>query len=151
MRKDRATRHPGLKSDGSFEGEVFAAWMEAVKRECSSTGHLEVAMTMVGHVLIYAPPDPDGLWINRSVADVLDAKDSGDMREGFRTELFNSRGVHFVEPTGKPERELADKYCAQADAAENAGYSRLATTLKELATSYRQEAEHWAAGEHFDD
>ncbi|HUX08309.1 MAG TPA: hypothetical protein VMX35_13460 [Acidobacteriota bacterium] len=141
---------PGLKPDGSFEGEAFAAWTEAVKRECSSTGHLEVAMTMVGHVLIYAPADPDGLWINRAIAEVLNAKDHGDMREGFKMKIFDSRGVHFVDPTGKPERELADKYYAQADAAENAGYSRLATTLRELAASYKHEAEHWAAGEHLD-
>lgn len=63
------------------------------------------------------------------------------MRSGFRTQLFNSRGVHLVDPTGNPERELADKYRKQADDLETHGYHRLADTLRELAASYEREAE----------
>jgi len=142
---------PGLRTDGLFDGDSFASWIDNVKRKCSETGHLQIALTMVGHVLIHVPPDPDGLWIDRSAADTLNMKDSDDMREGFRTELFNTRGAHFVDPTGKPERELADKYKAQAEAVEAAGYSRLATTLRELSVSYVQEAKRIFARENIED
>jgi len=142
---------PGSGEDGTYDGDALAAWLVAVKKECSDTGHLEIAMTMLGHSLIHVPQDPDGLWIHRSAAAVLNGKDAGDMRNGFRTELFNSRGAHWVDPTGKPERELAEKCLGQAEAVENAGYHRLATTLRELADSYKRDAEKVSSGERFDD
>jgi hypothetical protein len=141
---------PGCREDGTYDSDALAAWLEAVKKECSESGHLEVAMTMVGHALIHTPPDPGGLWIHRSAAAALNSKNAEDMRSGFRTELFNSRGVHWVDPTGKPEREFASKYRAQAEAVEGAGYHRLASTLRELAESYEREAERVSTREPFD-
>ena len=121
------------------------------KKECSETGHLEIAMTRVGHVLIHVPADPDGLWIHRAAAAALNAKDAEDMRNGFRTELFNSRGVHWVDPTGRPERELASRYRAQAEAVDDAGFHRLAATLRELAAGYEREAERVSSRHAVDD
>ncbi|ABB16023.1 hypothetical protein [Carboxydothermus hydrogenoformans] len=132
---------PGTRADGSYDGDALIAWLDVVKRKCSETGHLEIALKKVGHVLVYAPPDPDGLWIHRSAAAVLNSEDSEEMRVGFRIELFNSRGMHWVDPSGKSERKLAAKYRKQAEEIEAAGYYRLASTLKELAKEYDREAE----------
>ncbi|GAB6174190.1 hypothetical protein JCM15765_36680 [Paradesulfitobacterium aromaticivorans] len=46
------------------------------------------------------------------------------MRSGFRLGVFNSRGVHWIEPTGSPERELTAKYRQRAEEVENAGQAR---------------------------
>lgn len=132
---------PGCMEDGKYDGSALAPWVNAVEEECKKTGHLEVAMIMVGHALTHIPPDPSGLWIHHAAAEVLNEKDAEHMRDGFRTELFNSRGVHWVDPTGKPEMELARKYKQQADEADNAGYQRLAATIRSLADSYTREAE----------
>lgn len=142
---------PGCREDGACDGDALAAWLDAMKKECSETGHLEIAMTMVGHALVYTPPDPGGLWIHRSAAGALNSEDAGDMRDGFRVELYNSRAAHWVDPTGKPERELAAKYRAQAEAIEGAGYHRLAVTLRELAETYEREAERISSRDPFDD
>ena len=141
---------PGLGEDGAYNGNALKGWLDVVKKECTETRHLEIAMTMVGHVLIHVPADPDGLWIHHSAAEVLNAKDAQDMRDGFRSELYNSRGGHWIDPTGKPERELAARYRTQAEAVENAGYHRLATTLRELAASYEREAERVSSRDPFD-
>jgi hypothetical protein len=135
------SRPPGLQEDGSYDGDALRTWLEAVRKECDESGHLEIAMEMFGHVLVYVPADPDGLWIHRSAAEVLNAKDAQDIRTGYHTELFNSRGAHWVDPTGKPEKELAAKYREQAEAVETAGYHRLADSLRDLAHSYNHEAE----------
>jgi len=132
---------PGLQEDGSFSASDFETWLASVKQQSSETGHLEVAMIKVGEVLLYCPPDPQGLWIVQSVAKALNARDADEMRNGFRTEVFNSRGVHWVDPTGKPERELAEQWCEKADAIENAGFTRFAAVLQELANSYERDAE----------
>jgi hypothetical protein len=142
---------PGLSEDGAYNGEALKAWLQAVKKECIETGHLEVAMTIAGQVLVHVPPDADGLWIQRAAAAILNAKDAEDMRGGFRTELFNSRGVHTVDPTGRPERELAANYRTKAESIDGAGYSRLAATLRKLADMYEREAERGWSREPFDD
>jgi hypothetical protein len=144
-------RPPGFREDGTYDGNALKAWLEAVKIECTETGHLEVAMTIVGHALVHVPPDPDGLWIHRSAATILNAKDAEDIRDGFRAELYNSRGGHWVDPTGKPERDLAGRYRAQAEAMDTTGYPRLAAMLRELADTYEHEAERISSRRLIDD
>ena len=102
---------------------------------------MEVALINIGEVLIYTPPDPDGLWIHRAVAAALNDREADDMRNGFRTGTFNSRGVHWVDPTGKPERELAGQLRRKAEEVEDAGFQRFAVTLRDLADGYDREAE----------
>jgi hypothetical protein len=132
---------PGSREGESFDGDQLDAWLDEVKARCAESGHLKIAMQEVGKVLFYSPPDPSGLWIHKSVASVLNAKDAGDIRRGFELEIFSSRGVHFVDPEGKPERDLAENYRKRAEEVEMCGYYRLATTLREVAASYESEAE----------
>ncbi len=132
---------PGTQSDDTFSTDAFEKWLKEVKALCEKTGHLEVALSQLGHVLIFTPPDPNGLWINEAVADALNSKNAEEMRSGFRTGVFNSRGVHWVDPTGAPEKALAEQYKTKAENAEKAGYHRLADTMRSLAESYEREAD----------
>ncbi len=140
-----------MQSDGSFKNDEFSSWLQRVKEVCTESGHLEVALTHVGQVLIYAPADADELWINRTVADALNSGDSEEMRNGYYLGFLNSRGVYWVDPTGKPERELAEKYRKMAHEVENEGYQRLAVTLKGLSEDYDREAERIVAEHKGDD
>lgn len=141
MLLDQWKRAPGVNKDGAFSSTHFEAWLTSVKEKCTESGHLEVAMSSVGKVLFYAPADPNGLWIMESVARALNGRDAEEMRSGFHTEVFNSRGVHWVDPTGKPERELAGLWCQRAESVENAGFARFAATLRDLAASYDRDAD----------
>ena len=100
-----------------------------------------MALTHVGNVLVYCPADSSDLWIDHAAAEALNANDAEKMRDGFYLELINSRGVHWVDPTGEAERDLAAQYRQKAEDVENAGYPRLAVTLKDLAEYYELEAE----------
>ncbi len=131
---------PGTLLSGSYSGDDFRQWMEAVIESSTESGHLEVALLQAGAVLIHCPPDPDGLWMHRAVAEVLNREDIEELRSGYRTAVYNSRGAHFVDPTGKPEMKLARKYEEQANQVENAGYHRFAATLRNLAKGYESEA-----------
>ncbi len=132
---------PGSKEDGSFDTEAFTGWLKSVKDSCTESGHIRVALEMVGHVLYYAPPDPDGLWVHHSVAKAMNVKDNKNMREGFILEMSNSRGVHWVDPSGKQERDLAQQARNKAEQLEICGYYRLANSLRDLASRYEHEAE----------
>lgn len=140
---------PGMQADGSFSETQFSQWLEAVKKACIESGHIENAMTYIGQALTHCPPDPDGFWILHAVARALNQEDAQDMRNGFDLGISNSRGAHFIDPTGKPEKELAEKYRERAEETENKGYQRLANTLRNLAKSYEREAE-WNIAEHLD-
>jgi len=132
---------PGMQDDGMFDRMHFIDWLKHVKESCTKSGHLEVALIRVGKILIHCPPDPGGLWINRAVAEALNAIDAGQMRDGFKTGIYNSRGVHTIDPSGRPERELAKQYREKAEDVENAGFYRFAVALRELADGYDREAE----------
>lgn len=140
---------PGIQPSGSFDGDIFFSWIERVKKACAESGHLEIALTMVGHVLIHAPKDPDGLWIHHSVAQALNDPAVDDMRNGFRTELFNSRGVHSWT-AGKEEIQLSEQYKQMAEDLEEHGYINFSVTLRNLADSYARDAEREAARDPFD-
>ncbi len=132
---------PGTKIDGSFDDNLFLSWLKRVKESCLDSGHWEVAQVNIGEVLVYCPADQNGLWINCTVADALNSDDANDMRNGFRTAFFNSRGAHYVDPTGKPEKDLAENFRQKADDVERNGFYRLAITLRELADNYDRDAE----------
>lgn len=132
---------PGTQKDRTFSEDHFIKWFERVKEICTESGHLKVALIHIGTVLIYAPPDPDGLWIHRAVADVLNDQEADDIRSGFSEGIYNSRGVHYVNPTGAPEKKLAEQLRSNAEEVENAGFQRFAVTLRSLAKNYDREAE----------
>lgn len=140
---------PGTQTDGTFSDEHFTEWLQNVKAICTESGHLEVALINIGEVLIHTPPDPDGLWIRAVVAAALNDREADEMRDGFRTGTYNSRGAHWVDPTGTPERELAEQFRRKAEEVENAGFQRFAVTLKNLADGYEREAER-IIGDHND-
>ncbi len=132
---------PGVQEDGTFSEESFTEWLQSVKEYCIKSGHLEVALANIGKVLVYAPPDPKGLWIHHAVAKELNGRENGDMRESFRIGTYNLRGICLVISTAEPERKLAEKFKNKAEDLENARFHRFAKTLKDLADGYDKEAE----------
>ena len=135
----RWQRPPGLTDDGLFDHNRLNTWLDEVKRKSTESGHFDIAMSVVGQVMTHAPADPGGLWIDRVAAAALNGRDVEAMRDGFRTQLFNSRGV-FSPTGGSGERALADKYIERAAQVDDAGFTRLATTLRDLADSYERYA-----------
>ena len=138
---DKWCMAPGIQADGSFDGLYFEKWLTETWNICCKTGHLEVALIHIGKVLFFCPADPCGLWINKIAAEALNRKDVDEMRDGFRSAIFSARSVSWVDFTGKPERELAEKYRQQANEVENAGFQRLAVSLRGLADSYDRDAD----------
>ncbi len=132
---------PGMQKDGSFDAVHFDKWLKKTLNICTETGHVDVALLNIGEILFYSPADPSGLWIHKALAEVLNRKGTEEMRDGYCTATYNSRGVHTVDPTGKPERGLAKKYRKQANAVENAGFQRLAASIRGVADTYDREAD----------
>ena len=132
---------PGTQIGGEFDPGAFTKWLSQTEKIVSASGHYDVAMIQLGNVLVNAPEEPDGLWIHPVIAKALNGKKRSDLRKGYSIGIYNSRGVHTIDPKAKQERTLAKKYQQRADQVENAGYQRLATTLRDVADSYNRDAE----------
>lgn len=132
---------PGTDASGTVAGEQLVSWIEGVKASLEQSGHLAVGLQKAGEVFIHAPADPSGLFMHQAVADVLNREEMDELRRGYEVAVLNARGVHLVDPTGAPEKELARVYIEKAEALENAGFHRLATTLRSISESYKREAE----------
>jgi hypothetical protein len=143
-------RCPGLEDNGTLNVELFNRWLNEARRLTEETGHAEVAQLQIGHVLTYAPPDPDGLWIHEVVADALNFRDTGDMRSGFTNQLFNDRGTHGYT-YGAAERELARLNYEKAESLDSKSYIRFAASMREFAAQYERQAELEAKRGPFDE
>ncbi len=131
---------PGTKHDGSFDDSVLRTWIAEVKQSCEHSGHLKIALDQIGKVFAHYRPDPDGLWIHKSIAEMLNERDSDEMRSAFNVERFNMRGT-FTWTAGEDEKKYAADYRQKADAVEKEGYFRFAASLREFAASYDRDAE----------
>lgn len=132
---------PGSSEDKSIKPSQLQKWMSTVTKNCKKSGHIVVAQLQIGEVLFHSGADKNGLWIDENVASILNKIDSEDIRRGFSIEARNSRGAHWVDPSAKPEKKLAEEYREKAESVENSGYHRFAVTLRELADDYDRDAE----------
>lgn len=131
---------PGLKDD-LFNVDDFKNWVAAVKSQANEDKRYEITMQEIGKVFYYYPESDDGLWLPKEVAEVIDGMDAEHIRIGYALEIFNSRGVHTIDHEGKPELALAAKWDARAKVADDEGYPRFAAKLREVAESYRHDAQ----------
>jgi hypothetical protein len=141
---------PGSMEGGGYDGEKFTRWLEEVKELCRESGHLAIAMNQLGQALAYAPADPDGLWIHRSIAAALDARDAAEMRRAFSIGLLNRRGVHGFSQ-GAEEKQIAAGYRERGQALASAGFHRAADAVRGVAQDYESDAKREAGRDIFDE
>ena len=130
----------GVDWNGDFNAEIFHAWLEHVLHWAEETDRAAVVQHTIGNGLSYAKQE-NGLP-NDTIMSELNKPQNREMRLGYQLGIQNQRGVHWVDPEGKPEYELAQKYHGYATIAEERGYSRVSETLKTIAENYLREAEY---------
>jgi hypothetical protein len=131
---------PGTDWNGNFHNDTFEKWMKEVATWARENDRFEVSMHTVGGALSYVEFDDAGL-IDVSIMAELNKPENDELRKGYQLGTFNQRGVHWVDPEGKPEKELAAKYEKRAEAVEALGYFRFAGLLQDIAAGYLREAE----------
>ena len=131
---------PGTQIDGTFDGDRFTTWLNETKDLCKESGHFKIAMGQIGQVLAFASPDPEGLWIHKTIAEALNNKDVSDMRRGFTIGLFNKRGMHIFS-YGEAEKQIAADYRIKTKALSDNGFFRIADAIRNLAEQYERDAE----------
>ena len=142
---------PGLNEKNQIDRVKLNNWYEEMRGLCEEADRLEVGLINFGRVLFYSPKDINGLWIDESVAEILNDEDAENIRHGFSIENYNSLGVVIVDPEGKIYDDLAEEYESKAKSIEMAGYNRVAIVMRELSDTYRRDAERTRERYGFDD
>ena len=131
---------PGVDSDGEINEEKFKTWMDYVKTWSKENDRYEVTMHTVGEGLSHAKLDNDDLPC-QIIMKELNGVENEELRRGYNIGIINQRGCYTVDPEGKPEMELANKYSNMARKAEEKGYPRYADTLRNISNQYKLEAQ----------
>ena len=132
---------PGVDWNGKFHENVFQSWMASVKAWSLENDRYEVAMQTVGSGLAYAELDDEKLP-QKVIMEELNKAENEELRHGYDVGIVNRRGVHGIDPEGRPELELSADYEMRAELAEKKGYSRYADVLREISDHYRRVALH---------
>jgi hypothetical protein len=132
---------PGIDWNGCFNETSYRKWMNSVKAWSKTNDRYEVTMQTVGCGLSYASLDEEKLPPSPIMED-LNKVENTEIRRGYYIGIINQRGVHFVDPSGKPELKLSDEYKERADFVEAKGYSRYADVLRQISDEYKREAMH---------
>lgn len=133
---------PGVV-DNKLDYDIFFEWYSAVIKLCGESRLCNVCQLHIGNILIYTPPDPSGLWIDKRIAALLDKVENAEILYGYILATYNSRGVHAIDMSGQEDLELAKKYKEKASDLEDNGFLNFAQGVRYLVSSYEQEAEKW--------
>ncbi|MBQ9022171.1 MAG: ATP-binding protein [Eggerthellaceae bacterium] len=129
---------PGSTDDGGIDTQEFNAWVSTIEKQIPNK-ELGRVSELIGKNLFYSPSDESGLFIAEVYAKYLESHPRA--LDGYSVEVVNSRGVHFVDASGKQEEEIAAGYDNKAEELEARGYVNFATVLRKAARDYRDEAQ----------
>jgi len=130
-----------MHENGSFCSNDFNSWFEQVTKISKVSGHTYPVLRVIGKILFHSPESLEGLWIEKDLAEFLNQRGLDDVRDAYKLEAFNSRGVHFVDPEAKPEIQLSTKYKERSESANLMGLQRFSRTLREISERYASDAE----------
>ena len=133
---------PGLESNGEILRESFFSWINRVRVLAKEKDREVITDLKIGTWLSNWPINQDfDCWPDPVIAELLDMDDCEEIRQGFRTGVYNSRGVTSRMPYdgGLQERKVAEEFRRFSihwkDSKPN-----VASMIEGLAESYEQEA-----------
>ena len=131
---------PGL-FNRSLDEDMFKDWIDRALSETNESGHLKNALYVIGEILSKSPLRDGGLYIDKSIATLLDEKEYQRMRDGYRIGILNSDGIKTVDPTGSSELKKSEAWKERAQSVESLGLRHFAKTLRLLSDDYKNQSE----------
>ncbi|MGB3424039.1 MAG: hypothetical protein WBF84_17530 [Castellaniella sp.] len=133
---------PGTSPDGEVDREQFFSWINRARELAREKDRETVTDLTIGGWLSEWPLSKNlECWPDPIIADLLDQDDCEDIRRGFYTGVYNSRGVTSRMPYngGAQERRVAEEFRRFSSYWQNSK-PNLAAMIESLAKSYEHEA-----------
>jgi transcriptional regulator with XRE-family HTH domain len=139
----RSWRHvPGTGPTGLLDGAALKDWIARARELSVQCGRAVIADQEIGQVLAHAKPDPNGLWPNATVRDVIESVQSDELERGVAVGVYNKRGATWRGPHdgGQQEKALAEAYRMWASRIA-LKWPRTAALLEGIAKTYDREGQ----------
>jgi len=134
---------PGsTEQGGEIDETALNDWIRRARTLAAEADRGRIGDYRIGYVFAHAPADADGKWPAKAVRDVIEAIGSTSLESGFRTGIYNKRGVVTRAPGegGAQEYELARKFGELASRISD-GWPRAAAVLRDVAAWYRADGQ----------
>ena len=140
----------GIDENGEIDAEKVAEWIRVVIDESKENGHLNLSSEYIGQALKNSPRDPDGLFIHKIFADILD-KDDDEMydyiRGGYMRALYNSMGVMTDSERIQECNRMSEIFRKRAEELDMLKFHKFAGTCRNISDLFEREAEATAESE----
>lgn len=102
---------PGMKTDLTVDYEELKKWVEEARVLADRVSRIKVADSQIGSLLARYPKGQDK-WPQDAIFRIIEEYDSGSMRNGYSTEMYNKKGATWrgAYQGGDIERENARYY-----------------------------------------
>jgi hypothetical protein len=133
---------PGYDSEtNSIDEDYLNEWIEKAILLLKEKELEESGLNHIGELFYWGPNEENKSWPHPIVCELIEDIANENLDEGFRIEIYNSRGTTVRGPFegGIQELELAEKFEGYAKNLE-ALFPRVASILRKVAKNYRSEA-----------
>ena len=133
---------PGMDHNGEINIKLFFSWINRVRELAKDNDREVVTDLTIGAWLSDWPLNKNvECWPHPIIAELLDQDDCKDIRRGFKTGVYNTRGVTTRMPYdgGTQERKVSKKFRHLANYWKNTK-PNVAIMIEALAKSYEYEA-----------
>jgi len=133
---------PGSEQPGSsVDEDRLNAWVDEALALLEAADRYDIGLDQIGKIMAKAGGDGDGTWPTRPVRDVIERIGRSELDDGFRVQVYNSRGPtsRGLTDGGDQERALSVRYSDLASAIRD-GWPRVARILDSLADGYADAA-----------
>jgi hypothetical protein len=132
---------PGLREDGTVDGEHLTDWVRRARLALSDSGRGSIGDEQIGQVLASSPTGADGVWPVEEVRELVEGIGNARIDTGLHIGKTNKRGVttRDVYDGGDEERDLEQYYRQMANKIATR-WPRTARVLRGIADSYQAEA-----------
>ncbi len=80
-----------------LDSDYLKKWVANVLNIAEKTNRVDSVRHYLGKMLFHSPATKEGLFIDKTIAELLNSDDKGDMLNGYFVEAIESRGVHTVD------------------------------------------------------
>ena len=134
-------RIPGTHGE-EIQFEELHVWVDEVRRLGRDYGREQRTDFWAGKLLSKGPPGDDGLWPCRPICEIMEAKRSKWLMEGFKSGVIEARGVSRRVAGDSQERDLADHYRQRADRLAGE-FPSVGRALERIGAFYDGSAAQW--------
>ncbi|MHB0860465.1 hypothetical protein ACYCS5_04190 [Paenibacillus sp. SEL3] len=132
---------PGQDDSNNIDEEFIYTWVKEALRIVSDRGRSKYGARHIGEILSKSVNGNDGAYPHEYVRNIIEDMANLNLEKGFKTSVYNSRGVYMKQilEGGEQERHLSEKYNNYANIT-SLRWPRTTTILRSIASYYGGEA-----------